>query len=76
MKGENTEKTAALKEQAKEKFCVCAGVGGAMLGCYMLLCCGYKLGNRDGIKHVLNALKAHNPEESAKFIQYCMENNL
>ena len=69
MKGENTEKTAALKEQAKEKFCVCAGVGGAMLG-------GYKLGNRDGIKYVLNALKAHNPEESAKFIQYCMENNL
>ena len=76
MKGENTEKTAALKEQAKEKFCVCAGVGGTMLGCYMLLCCGYKLGNRDGIKYVLNALKAHNPEESAKFIQYCMENNL
>ena len=23
MKGKNTEKTAALKEQAKEKFCVC-----------------------------------------------------
>ena len=36
MKGENTEKTAALKEQAKKKFCVCAGVGGAVLGCYML----------------------------------------
>ena len=76
MKGENTEKTAALKEQAKEKFCVCAGVGGAMLGCYMLLCCGYKLGKRDGIGYVLNALKAYNPEESAKFIQYSMENNL
>ena len=76
MKGENTEKTAALKEQAKEKFCVCAGVGGAMLGCYMLLRCGYKLGNRDGIKYVLNTLKAHNPEESTKFIQYCIENNL
>lgn len=76
MKGENTEKTAAHKEQAKKKFCVCAGVSGAMLGCYMLLCYGYKLGNRDGIKYVLNALKAHNPEESAKFIQYCIENNL
>lgn len=76
MKVENTEKTAALKEQAKKKFCVCAGVSGAVLGCYMLLCCGYKHGNRDGIKYVLNALKAHNPEESAKFIQYCIENNL
>lgn len=73
---ENTEKTIDYKEVAKKKFCVCAGVSGAVLGCYMLLCCGYKLGNRDGIKYVLNALKAHNPEESAKFIQYCIENNL
>lgn len=74
---ENTEKkTIDYKEVAKKALLTGAKVGGAMLGCHMLLCCGYKLGNRDGIKYVLNALKAHNPEESAKFIQYCMENNL
>lgn len=73
---ENTEKTIDYKEVAKKALLTGAKVGGAMLGCYMLLCCGYKLGNRDGINYVLNALKAHNPEESAKFIQYCIENNL
>lgn len=73
---ENTEKTIDYKEVAKKALLTGAKVGGAMLGCCMLLRCGYKLGNRDGIKYVINCLKGYNPDESAKFIQYCVENNL
>ena len=73
---ENTEKTIDYKEVAKKALLTGAKVGGAMLVCHMLLCCGYKLGRIDGTQYVINCLKGYNPDESAKFIQYCVENNL
>lgn len=65
---ENTEKTIDYKEVAK--------VGGAMLVCFVGLRSAYKLGRIDGTQYVINCLKGYNPDESAKFIQYCVKNNL
>lgn len=68
---ENTEKTIDYKEVAKKAL-----LTGAMLVCFVGLRSAYKLGRIDGTQYVINCLKGYNPDESAKFIQYCVENNL
>ena len=73
---ENTEKTIDYKEVAKKALLTGAKVGGAMLVCFVGLRSAYKLGRFEGIEYVINCLKGYNPDESAKFIQYCVENNL
>lgn len=74
---ENTEKkTIDYKEVAKKALLTGAKVGGAMLVCFVGLRSAYKLGRIEGIEYVINCLNGYNPDESAKFIQYCVENNL
>ena len=74
---ENTEKkTIDYKEVAKKALLKGAKFGGAMLVCFVGLRATYKIGRIDGIQYVINCLKGYNPDESAKFIQYCVKNNL
>ena len=70
---ENTEKkTIDYKEVAKKAL-----LKGAMLVfCFVGLRATYKIGRIDGTQYVINCLKGYNPDESAKFIQYCVKNNL